>query len=55
MFFEKKVFLKFCNIQRKTSVLESFFNKVAGLQLSSEYCKIFKDSFFHKTPPVAAS
>ena len=39
---------KFHNIQRKTPVLESLFNKVAGLQihiLSSEYCKNFKNSF----------
>ena len=34
---------------------EFLFNKVAGLQLSCEYCKIFKNSFVHKTPPVAAS
>ena len=36
-------------------MLESVFNKVAGLQLSCKYCKIFKNSFFHKTSPVAAS
>ena len=36
-------------------MLESLFEKVAGLQLSCEYCEIFKNSFFHKTPPVAAS
>ena len=36
-------------------MLESIFDKVAGLQLYCEYCKIFKTSFFHKTPPVAAS
>ena len=36
-------------------MLESRFNKVAGLQLSCEYCEIFKNSFFHKTPPLAAS
>ena len=36
-------------------MLESLFNKVAGLQLSCEYFKIFKNSFFHKTTPVAAS
>ena len=46
---------KVCNIQRKTPVLESLFNKVASLQLPCEYCKIFKNSFFHKTLPVAAS
>ena len=50
--------LKIHNIERKTPVLESVFNKVAGvlsLQLSCEYCKIFRKSFFYKTPPVAAS
>ena len=36
-------------------MLESLFDKVAGLQLSCEYCEIFKNIFFHKTPPVAAS
>ena len=36
-------------------MLDSVFNKVAGLQLSSEYCEILKTSFFHKKPPVAAS
>ena len=36
-------------------MLASLFNKVAGLQLSSEYCEIFKNSFFHKRPPVAVS
>ena len=46
---------KSSNIQRKTPVLESVSNKVAGLQFSCEYCEIFKNSFFHKTPPVAAS
>ena len=36
-------------------MLESVFNKFAGLQLSCEYCENFKNSFFHKTHPVAAS
>ena len=36
-------------------MLESLFNKVAGLQLSCKYCKIFRNSFFHKTPPASAS
>ena len=36
-----------CNVHRKTLVLESLFNKVAGLQVfSCEYCKIVKCSFF---------
>ena len=36
-------------------MLETVSNNVAGLQLSCEYCEIFKNSFLHKTPPVAAS
>ena len=49
---------KFRAIHRKTSVLESFLNKVAGLKtcnfikktltqsFSCEYCEIFKNKFF---------
>ena len=44
-----------CSVAVSTPVLEPLFNKVAGLQLSCEYYEIFKNSFFHKTPPVAAS
>ena len=51
----KRCSQKFRNIQRKTSVLEPVFNKVTGLELSCEYCEIFKNSFFHKTPTVTAS
>ena len=36
-------------------MLESVFNKVAGLQLSSENCKFLRKAFLYKTPPVAAS
>ena len=36
-------------------MLEPVFNKVAGLKRSFEYCEIFKNSFSHKTPSVAAS
>ena len=53
---------KFRNIHRKTP--ESLYNKV-GLQVylketttqvfSCEYFEIFKNSFFYRTPPVAAS
>ena len=36
--------------------MESLFNKVAGFQVfSCEYCKIFKNKFFYRAPPVAAS
>ena len=55
MFFEMGVLKKFRNTQRKTPVLDSAFNKISGLQLSREYCEIFKNTFFHKTPLVAAS
>ena len=37
-------------------VLESLFNKVAGLKvISCEHCECYKNSFFYRTPPVAAS
>ena len=47
-------------------MLEPFFKKVAGLvacnfikdtptqAFSGEYCGIFKNSFYYRTPPVAA-
>ena len=70
MFFETGVFRnrsKFCNIHSKTTpVLESLFNKVAGLKASNfikkrylhvfscEYCKVFKNTFINRTPPVDA-
>ena len=34
-------------------MLESLFNKVAGLK--AKFCEIFKNTFFYRTPPVAAS
>ena len=55
MFFKIGVLKNFANIQRKTPVLESLFNKVAGLQLSCEYCEIFKNGIFHETTSVVAS
>ena len=66
----KKVFLEILqNSQENTCVGGSFFNKVAGLKLatlfkkslslaqvfSCEFCEISKNTFFHRTPPVAAS
>ena len=52
----------------KTFVLESFFSKGLGLKayncikknkptqvFSCEYCEIFKNSFIHRTPLVAAA
>ena len=59
---------KLRNIHRKTTGLESLFNKVpvlSSLQLYSkvtpakvfpcEFCKTFKNSFFYRTSLVAAS
>ena len=42
----KKVFLKFRKIHKKTPVLESYV---------FEFFKISNNTFFHRTPPVAAS
>ena len=54
---------KFCKFHRKIPVLESL--QALGLQLYSKetptqlfscgICKIFKNTFFHRTPPVAFS
>ena len=50
--------------RRKTSVLKFLFNNDAGLQacifikktqmFSCEICEIFQNTFFYRTPPVAA-
>ena len=45
MFFKIGVFKFFCNIHKKTSVLESLFNKVAE----------FLQRLFYRTPLVDAS
>ena len=54
----------FANFPRKTPVLESHFEKVAGPQafikksptqvFSCKFCEIFKRNLFCRTPPVAA-
>ena len=62
---QNKYFQKFRNIHKETVVLESLFNKVAGLKIcrfikketptqvfSYEYREIFKDSFFYIRPLV---
>ena len=63
----KKVILKFRNIHKKTTVLESLFNKVTGFRaydfikrysntcFSCECCQIFKNIYFEKYLPPAAS
>ena len=46
----------FRNIPWKAFVLESLFQKETSAEVfSCEYCQIFKNSFFYRTPPVAAS
>ena len=58
MFCKKGVLKIFTKFTRKHLCQSFFFNKVAGLRLaqvfSCEFCKIFKNIFFHETPPVAA-
>ena len=44
----------FCNTHRKNPVLQSLFNVAPRQLFSCEYCKIFKNYFFYRTPAVAA-
>ena len=59
---------KFRSIRRRIPVLKSLFNNVVGLQdcnfikkeiptqvFSCEFCEIFKNTFFYRTPLVASS
>ena len=67
MFFKIGVLIKFPKTHKKISVLESSFHKITGLmacnlikketppQVFSQYHKIFENSFFYGTLPVAAS
>ena len=48
VFFEKRYSEKFCNIHRKTSVLESLFHKVAALKA----CSFNKKRIQHRCFPV---
>ena len=50
----KKVFLKISQIHRKTTVPDSGKETLAQV-FSCEFCKISKNTFFHRTPLVAAS
>ena len=63
--FCKKGFLRnFAKFTGKQLCQRPFFNKVAGLFIkketlaqvfSREFCEIFKNTYFYRTPPVAAS
>ena len=56
MIFKIGVLKNFAIFRGKLNLfLKSLFNKVSGLKFSCEHYKIFKNSFFHKIPPVAAS
>ena len=66
MFFKLGVLKNFVIFTEKTPVLESLFDKVAGLNASNtkrtptqafscEYWEIFQRSSFYRVPPVAAS
>ena len=65
-FLQYKCSLRFCKFQRETLVMESLYNEVAGLEVfnfikkrfqvfSCEICEIFKNKFFYRTLPMAAS
>ena len=65
---KKDVLKNFAKFTGKHLYQSLFFNKVASLQacdfikketlaqvFSCEFCEIFKNTFFHRTPSVAAS
>ena len=54
MFFETRVLKNFVIFRGKHLCWTCIFNKVAGMQLSCEYCEFFTNNFFRKTSPVAA-
>ena len=61
----KYVFLNILQVSQENTFVGMSVNKVAGLQLyqketstqlfSCEICKIFKNTFFYRTPPMAVS
>ena len=66
MFFKVGVLKSYAIFAGKTPALELLLNKALVLQTATlkvtlpkvifcEYCKIYKNSFFHRTPLVAAS
>ena len=48
----KKMFLKISQYSRERPVLDSLFNKIAGLM---EYCDIFEKTYFEEDLRLAAS
>ena len=67
MFCKIGVLKNFATFAGKKPVLKSLLNKAAGLQacnfikkrlqfrFSCEYCEVFKNNFFYRTPSAAAS
>ena len=67
VFCKKGVLRSFAKVAGKHLCQSLFFNKVAGLRpatllkkdsgtdVSCEFCEISKNTFFYRTPPVAAS
>ena len=51
--FQNRCYSKFCKYHRKAPVLESIFNEFVGP--GRNICKIFKNTFFYRTPPAAVS
>ena len=56
VFCKEGVLSNFAKFTEKTPVLESLFKKEALAQVfSCKFCKISKNTFSYRTPPVAAS
>ena len=51
----KKVFLNISQNSQENTCARVTFLKTLPQVFSSEFCKIFKNTFFYRTPPVAAS
>ena len=52
---KKGVLKPFCNIQRKVAELQPYQEETPTRMFSSEYCKIFKNTYFEEHLLTAAS
>ena len=55
LFYEKGVLKNFCNIHRKVAELQPYEEETPKRMFSSEYCKIFKNTYFEEHLLTAAS
>ena len=55
LFYEKGVLKNFCNIHRKVAELQPYQEETPTRMFSSEYCKIFKNTYFEEHLLMAAS